>query len=790
LKKDTPNSEQNSPTRASLILIKDDSQSPIIQDKDGEFINDDDFNRNLPKFKRIYNPSPYQMYLAQGLLPEEEKNAPSLDHSLYRISQCYALQKTMVKQRFQTCLNKLVSEYPILSTSVYRNSKILDADIEFHCDDTPFENIEMSKYVDTGTIEFGQNVAPIIQIWAQKEKWLSSITLDMPFRVILYNGPGGDTQQFMVIACSLLVLDEYSLTFISKRIFDLYHESDLYDENNGFKTYKCEELESFEEYAYSSVHSTKDFQFWKDQVVEVEQDQLGDHERKSIEGQMNQLEGEKKTLQNALLSATKQRQEFNDQLVKLRTQRMEFEKNLSGEGPLTKFTDTVTGEITIVSQETKKALIRTVLGDEATGENIVPLLEKHEVSKEVLRKINAEYMNIEQFSGLTEGVVVALNLTNRDKKQILALADYVNNRIKECIQEQGRLKFSLEREIGKVSRGLESSIDNLSSMRDSFDSKEDLSFRLLTILHPPYEEIKVKMLSTSSLCDDIKEKSVFQDINKWGFIGFKVEEGIIDNLRKFRIDWTLNIKNKKKNARATSKYNGNDSSENESLLESDDDDDGKKKLERRMKHKSVGSVCLAAFGVLMRHITGSEKFLVGVCSNFRHTGLILGPLCDVYPVKIDLSKKTVTFSNIFTSLFRIFKQIKRHGYSCPADSIKEKLGLPSDQLIEFQFISLDEYNDWNKLGFSLEDLLKPQEMREERFGSMQAEKLWSENKKENFDIRFIMVEQDDSIECGVRYRNDKFEAAKIGKWIVKFQSTLEGIDCNRRKISVSAMISR
>jgi hypothetical protein len=308
-------------------------------------------------------------------------------------------------------------------------------------------------------------------------------------------------------------------------------------------------------------------------------------------------------------------------------------------------------------------------------------------------------------------------------------------------------------------------------------------------LHPPQEEITIKILSAENLKSDLNEKNPFKDINKWGFIPFNVEESTMDNLRKFRIEWTLYIKNKRKQARKNLFSINTDSSDNESLLESDEEDSNKR-IEKQMMRKTVNAVCLAAFAVLMKHISGRDKFLLGVPTNFRNPGLILGPLTDIYPIKIDLSKKNKSFSSLFTSIFRIFNQIKRHSFSCPSSVISEKFGVGPNFPIQFEFVTLAELNYYKTIGLSINDILSPQEIHEERFGSVLTEKLWSDNKNDQFDIRFVMVEHENGLECGVRFRKDRFDPEKIGKWITKFKSTLEGIDCNRRRVSVGDMISR
>jgi hypothetical protein len=231
---------------------------------------------------------------------------------------------------------------------------------------------------------------------------------------------------------------------------------------------------------------------------------------------------------------------------------------------------------------------------------------------------------------------------------------------------------------------------------------------------------------------------------------------------------------------------GDVSSDNESLLESDQDDsDLQRKTEKIMK-RSVGAVILAAVGVLMKHISGNEVFLIGCKTNFRSkNGTIVGPMSDVLPVRLDFSRKNMSFSSLFTSLYRVFKQLKRHGNACPSSFLAKELKMDLDFKVQFEFINQHEIDEYQKLGFGLEEILAPQEVHnKENF-----DRLWSCTQDE-YDLKFIFVEMDEQVECAIRYRQDKFDSERILKWILKFQSTLEGIDCSRRKLSVSNMISR
>ncbi|KAJ3321388.1 hypothetical protein HDV06_004373 [Boothiomyces sp. JEL0866] len=762
------------------------NSNPVSLESVQESLGSEEFvtTPSLTNFKRSYHPTEFQIELVTKLLPgidEQELPIPFPPHSSYVIHQGYVTSCPCNKSKLERTINKLCSTYTVLSTSIFRNAKIIDADIKCYVDDTVYTDVEQGKYLHYQKVDVNENLPILEQMWQAANSWISSLTLDTPFAVLILQTPT-PKNDFIVIAGSVTIVDELSLTLFAKRLFRLYNQ-----ETPDLSEYQSEENDSFEDFSYENVRTNSDISFWRNQCVEIYQDNLAPEEKGNLEAQLKRLQKEKKSLKNSLLAASKRRMQFEKDLMKLRKQRMAMEQ-ADADGQTVKFTDMETGEVIFISQKTKEALIKAVLGDEAIDENIVPLLNKHDVPKEVQRKLDAASMDLEAFASLTDSFVEKLELNNRDKRQILALADYVKNRIKECIMEQGKVKFTLEREIAKASRGLESSVENHIRAKKTIDANEDMEFRLNAVLQPPITETFIPCLSLKQMYDTVTDLPP-NLTNKFKFLNFTVKEDIFDNLRKFRSEWTINIRNKRRTSRKANILEAHDSSDNDSLLESDDEENTVKFSERKMNEYSVNAVCLAAFGVLMRHVTGTNLFIIGVEMNFRAQGLLYGPLTDSLPVKIDLTKKGTTFSELFTSVYKIFKQIKRHGVACPLSYINRTLKTNLEFPVKFQFISNRELQEWRKNGFSIQDLLCPQENKEDQYDSMRSERLWSINNQDDCDIKFIMIECENTLECGVRFKRDKFEDEKVLKWITKLQSTLEGIDCSRRRISISSMIS-
>ncbi len=711
------------------------------------------------------------------ILPGVDEGRERNIYEQYFLTQCFGLSQRLDTRLALNVVKKLVTEYQILGSSISRNAKIIDADIECYVDETPMYDIDPSRYFESANINGGGETG-VAALQSFVQDWQSKRDLSNPFGILLLGGSLDLYEQIIIFGGSLTIIDEISLTWIGKKFFLLYEEAKLNSE--ALEKYVKEENFPHDDYSFQILRTNSDLTFWKCQCVEITRDSVDPIEQLSIEKKLKSLAKETHNLQVSFLTSSKKRAELEKDLVVKRKQRFAIDHSIHGnnEAPVY-IMDPSTAEIMELSLVAKNALIKTVLGEEASGENILPLLEKHEVSLEVQHKLNGQHITLEDFAMLTEASVECFNLSPKDRRQILALADYTKNRIKECVQEQGKVKFALERQIAKLARSLETTMDSIKETRRKIDLNEDMSYRLSNILHPPFVERKVEPLVLNQ-SNPLPNNTIDR---KWGMIYFDINEETMDNLRRFRSDWTNNFRNKKKSEE------GNDSSENESLLDSDGEESSSIRNDRKWKDKSVGGVCIAAFGVLMKHITGNDSFLVGVVTTFRSHGLIVGPLTEIVPVKIDLSKKDLSFSGLFSSVHKIFKHIQRHGKSCPKAYLSRKLDCSLEFPVVFQFISRTEMQEWNRLGVSINDLLSRQDTSES-FGNLEVERLWSRNPQDHAALKFIMVEAGDRLECAVRYCKDSFDEGKVMRWVGKFQSTLDGIDCSRRKLSVTSMITR
>jgi hypothetical protein len=223
-------------------------------------------------------------------------------------------------------------------------------------------------------------------------------------------------------------------------------------------------------------------------------------------------------------------------------------------------------------------------------------------------------------------------------------------------------------------------------------------------------------------------------------------------MQSFRSAWAANVRNKKKNP--------DDSSDHESLFGSDNEEiatsEPKADELSWTNKKTVNVVCLAAIAVLMKHVTGMDKFLLGITYSFRSPGQIVGPFTDTLPFGIDMSDIKLTFDGLFASLFKVFHYMKRHGKSCPSSKILEDLKIASHPPVHFEFITNLEREEWEISGISVHDLLYEDSGYCKEYGGFQTTKMGAIDGQHDYDVKFTFVENGSNILGAVRYRKVSF----------------------------------
>lgn len=660
------------------------------------------------------------------------------------LTHAYSIRGSIQLDVMNFVLRKLCSEYRILTTKFYRNEKIYDADWEAHLD-------SFAPKIETQDIK---NAAfDLEDVLKESALWRSKIKLECPFGILVLRPISieYDWISYVLFSSNVALLDHRSLSFISNETFRLYDaviQEETYPlqrQSIFLSDYKALESDAFQDVAIDYRVRKQDIAFWRQHLTEVIHDVVTGTEKVKIKNELQKVNQEMLLSKRSLLSLQKRQLELENELSKLRKQRSELDEDQSYCEKST-FIDSVTGEIIHISLAAKNALIRSVLGDEAIGENITGLLDKHDVSKEVQKRISADTMTLDAFANIRDANLEYLGLLSKDRKKITALAEYVRNRIQESFHEQTKVKFMLERKIATIMRALETAKETILINKNSIESNDDMSIRLNNILNPPQIEKVVDMITLKQVYENSASIND-EKINKYDLHRFEIEEDVVFNLQRFRSAWAANIRNKKKDP--------NDSSDHESLFGSDGEDlSDQQKSDNNSwtSKKTVNVVCLAAFAVLMKHVSGMDKFILGIIYSFRYPGQIIGPLTDTLPFNLDLSDKKLTFDGLFASLFKVFHNMKRHGKSCPSSTIFTEFGIDPNIPVQFEFITNVQRENWESLGISVDELFYEDANISKNHIKLSTTSIGSLDEQNNYDVKMTLIENGNKIIGAIRYR--------------------------------------
>jgi len=662
---------------------------------------------------------------------------------------------------------------------------------------------------------------------------------------------------FIAIVGSVMIADEISLNAIFNEIITLYSLEEMkYDNNSSIKGLNNKELifefkskednfcfinyaqEQKENIDKTKVSIEKIKSFWKKQCTEISNDILLQKEKENMIEQLKKCKEnliEKKEKYNKL---EKKKAEYEILIEKLTNDRIQLEIN---NGSVATVIDPVNGEKLEISNEVKLIILKAITGSETTL-TIEPFLIKHEVSEHVRKCIRASVLKIEEFASLSDKDLEIFQLATSEKRKITALIDYVRNRIRECIQDQSKVKISIERHLSKAQREYDRCNRDYKKYEKIIEKITNDIIKINSILHPPLKITHIPVMQLQG----VRQKSV--DKNDWGeynlyysFMPLHLESDQNQYFQQFFDDWKNKYYKEYCVERCLRKKMEREKNElvnieDVPLVEPDNDylseDDIYSSSENIVNSfynnmPSTEAICLAIFSVLLRHISGIEKFILGIHQSQRRIyqagDCIIGPLSNIIPIKIDLSQKGITFYNLFADLIFSIKKSRKINADHSYTQLFDFPDLPEELPIQFEFISKEECELWRKMGLKMEDLfsginrnkgwtkndisfstsssqsssLSSNEELSENIDQEnlkyypKIKQLWSSNASNTFIFKLIMVEwDDDTIEGGILYSRNHFDEDQISKWIGKFETLIENIELGKPKVTVANLISR
>jgi len=663
---------------------------------------------------------------------------------------------------------------------------------------------------------------------------------------------------FISLVSSIMITDEISLNAIMNEIMSLYTQEEMKHERNIeiinddhdsiLENYKSKEdnfsfinyaLEQNDNINKNKISVEKVKSFWEKQCTEVNNDLLLPKERKELTDQLKKLKeelSEKKIKYNHI---GKNKVEYKKTIEKLTNDRIQLEK---GNGSVATVIDPVNGERLEISNEAKQVILKMISGNETTS-TIEPFLIKHEVSEHVRKSIHSHLLKIEEFASFSDKDLELFHLDTGDRRKIAALVEFVRNRIRECIQGHSKVKLSLERQLSKTQREYDRCKKDYEKYEKIIEKISKDIIKINSILHPP---LKISNIPVMQL-QGVRQKTVNK--NDWGeynlyysFMPLHLESDQNQYFQTFFDDWKNKYYKEYRVERCLRQRMEREKRElinleDAPLVEPDydylSDDDIYSSSENVVNSfynnmPSTEAICLAIFSVLLRHISGIEKFLIGVHQSQRRIyqvgDCIIGSLSNIIPLKIDLSQKGVTFYNLFADLIFSIKKTRKINAEYSYAQLHDCPELPEELPVQFEFISKEECELWRKMGLKMEDLfsgfnrnqgwtrndvdlsstassrsssytssLNSEEGLDPDFLKYhpKIKQLWSSNTSNTFIFKLIMIEwDDDTIEGGIIYSKNHFDEDQITKWVSKFETLIENIELGKPKVTVANLISR
>ncbi|KAJ1563049.1 hypothetical protein HK405_003482, partial [Cladochytrium tenue] len=651
--------------------------------------------------------------------------------------QAYEIDHELDIPLLRLAANRVCSEYKVLCTRFWRNERIVDGDVLGIFDRGPWASFSPDRFVREASLDR----TPSGNLAAIARDWLVHLDgLDHPFQLIVpARQRTPSTSQVLFIGSSSIV-DEAACSFIAKEIFSVYSQCVDSRRLPGSQSpdrilsgYTCkEEGDDFIDFAYASKPSRDPHIFWKRVCIETVQDSVEGRERDDIESQLRRLTIDIGTLRMQVASLTKKRGEIEHELNEMKRQRLQID--LDSTGPVEAYIDPVTNEVIEVSKAAKAAIIRVVLGEEAIEDDVTALLFKHDIPVEVQSRLGKPQLTLEGFSALTDDHLMILGILTKDRRKVLALSEYVRNRVKESLQEQTKVKFALERKILKAQRELDSACTQLKTAKNSLEANDDTCIRLQGILKPPTTETFISPLTLDELASIPRpltradaaaqiDAELADPEEAWGCLAFEVDAAIVSNLRDFRDNCRAAAKQRRQ-ARLRRGITDDHAFDLDGEEDSDADE-GKPDAgwSQETSGSSVESVCLAAFAVTLRHIAGQERFLVGYGADLRgpaatsrtagtdHAAAaaagdpLVGPLSDIVPVRVDLSGKRATFNDLVAAVAHGARVARRRASDAPYAAVAARHALPQRLPVQFRFFRAERARAWRAAGLEPRDLL-------------------------------------------------------------------------------------
>ncbi|KAJ3172484.1 hypothetical protein HDU88_005812 [Geranomyces variabilis] len=826
------------PVGGETFLSEPDDDAQEFDDEE-EDPDEDDYHETK------YPVTPYQLDAFNKICPTQDDldsneslytGPPLYTTAGYRLSALRNGDLARAVKRVCAC-------YSVLGTRFYRNDLIVDADVEGLLDQREWATIadaDVMEVVDTSQWDHGVTARTVS---LHTREWIAARQgFEKTFTALVFDcgatRKGASVGAWVVFIVSLAVADEISTRLAAREVLGLYARCAAQRTQGApdsaidalIGAYNAKEHYDFVAFAHEmeSRPTRHALTYWKEQCVETVQETVDPTEKADMVTQLAKLEREREPLKLQIANLRKRKADLETDLASAVTQRrlMEAQPDFAASGDsgggsssskVLSYQDPTTNELHLLSPETQATIVQTILGESlppqsttasTLSHSIAPLLTKHEVPHAAQERILANTSTLDAFASLTDATVTALGVLPKDRRQIMALVEYVRNRIKECLMEEGKLKHGLERRIAKFQREAETASQQLRTAVEQLDANEDFALRITTFVNPPYVETKVPGVQPPSDNPAPETFDVDDYSKRWGFEPVTISPAITSNLRLFQTSYRASARVRRTRNNSSAGGSENDSpttatsatipSTPGGMYSSTDDSNDSASLGTRghSSRTSPLATALTAFAILLKHVAGTDKFLIGYTHSFRRNGLLVGPVTDTLPVKMDMSKKGTTFSSVFAHAARATNHAKRYGIACPSSRIEAALDTPKLR-VAFEYVGYRDAEHYRAAGLGPPELFESDSSCANGStdtapdpGDNIPRPAWVDTEADSNVLKLVLVETQTELVGGFVYRRNEFLPETIAKWAGKFAAILEGVDPTARQLSVASIISR
>ncbi|KAI8608687.1 hypothetical protein BC830DRAFT_1233852 [Chytriomyces sp. MP71] len=478
--------------------------------------------------------------------------------------------------------------------------------------------------------------------------------------------------------------------------------------------------------------------FWRNVFAEgVEAPvSIDGYDRAAFETRRLDMEHKVETLHTLVAALEEKRAAQEAQVAFLRRQRRDMDSY--DDTPSTTMVDPLTGEPFELTRAARAAILYEVLGEEvAADEGIEALLARHEVSPALQGKVGK---TLSKFSAMDNESLLAVGLLGKDRRKLLALSEHLKSKVSESLQEQDKVKASVERKILKSQRELDDTIENLTKAAQTYKTlKIDLEIRSRVVKDsgPLNKQIAQPHLGLNS---GLKAEGGFDQL--WSYCPFEIDADLSKSIRAYANELNKSVAG------------------------------------GRMSD-TLSALFLTSLFIVIKHVSGLDQFLIGAQVNpYTSDTVLIGPNTETIPTHLLINNSSISFNDLLSAMLANLTSLTSACRMGSPTAFASQLKLTPFAL-RFAFHSNAQVCAWQNAGMSRGDLL----------GVPTNERIFYYESGDASQAGMVLLDTGDAFTGHIRYRKAVLAEDAVDRWIAKFKATLECLE-GKRVPTVGQIVSK